>query len=163
MDEKILAIYCLCADLLQALGPAEDPQQQMSDAEVMTTALVAMLFFRGNFEAARALLSTPRYMPHLRSRRRLNRRLHRLADLFVMRFDLIGYTWKQLNTESVYVIDSFPIPVCDNYRIPRVKLYHHKEYRGYIASKQRYFYGLKVHLLVTKDGQPVECFLAPGS
>jgi hypothetical protein len=163
MDEKILAIYCLCADLLQALGPAEDPQQQMSDAEVMTTALVAMLFFRGNFEAARALLSTPRYMPHMLSRSRLNRRLHRLADLFVMPFDLIGYTWKQLNTESVYVIDSFPIPVCDNYRIPHVKLYHHKEYRGYIASKQRYFYGLKVHLLVTKDGQPVECFLAPGS
>jgi hypothetical protein len=60
MDEKSLAIYCLCADLLQALGPAEDPQQQLSDAEVMTTAVVAMLFFRGNFEAARALLSTPR-------------------------------------------------------------------------------------------------------
>jgi hypothetical protein len=32
-----------------------------------------------------------------------------------------------------------------------------------MASKKRYFYGLKVHLLVTKDGQPVECFLTPGS
>jgi hypothetical protein len=32
-----------------------------------------------------------------------------------------------------------------------------------MASKQRYFYGLNVHLLVTKDGQPVECFLTPGS
>ena len=53
--------------------------------------------------------------------------------------------------------------VCDNYRIPRAKLYQHKEYRGCIASKKRYFYGLKVHLLVTKDGQPVECFLTPGS
>jgi nicotinate-nucleotide--dimethylbenzimidazole phosphoribosyltransferase len=41
---------------LQALGHAEEPQQKMSDAEVVTTALVAMLFFRGNFEAARALL-----------------------------------------------------------------------------------------------------------
>jgi Transposase DDE domain len=102
-------------------------------------------------------------MPHMLSRRRLNRRLPRLADLFVMLFDLIGYAWKQLNTESVYVIDSFPIPVCDNDRIPRVKLYQHKEYRGYMASKPRYFYGLNVHLLVTKDGQPVACFLAPGS
>jgi hypothetical protein len=163
MDEKILVIYCLCADVLQALGSIEDSQQQMSDAEVMTTALVAMLFFRGNFEAARALLSTPRYMPHMLSRSRLNRRLHRLKDLFVMLFDLIGYTWKQLNTESAYVIDSFPIPACDNYRIPRVKLYQHEEYRGYIASKKRYFYGLKVHLLITKDGQPVECGLSPGS
>ncbi len=47
MDEKILSLYCLCADCLRALGHAERPQQQMSDAEVVTTALVAMLFFRG--------------------------------------------------------------------------------------------------------------------
>jgi Transposase DDE domain len=32
-----------------------------------------------------------------------------------------------------------------------------------MASKTRYVYGLTVHLLVTKDGQPVECFLTPGS
>ena len=163
MDAKILAIYCLSADLLNAIGHAEDPQQQMSDAEVITTGLVAMLFFRGNFEAARALLSTPRSMPHLLSRSRLNRRLHRLTDLFVMLFDLLGYMWKQLHTESVYVIASFPIAVCDNYRIPRAKLYQHEAYRGCMASKKRYVYGRKVHLLVTNDGQPVECFLTPGS
>jgi hypothetical protein len=74
MDEKILAIYCLCADSLQALGHAEEPQQQMSDAEVVTTALGAMLFFRGNCEAARALLCAPWYRPHRLSRSRLNRR-----------------------------------------------------------------------------------------
>jgi hypothetical protein len=121
MDEKILAIYCLCADFLQALGHVEAPQQKMSDAEVITTAFVAMLFFRGNFEAARILLRSPWYMPHMRSRSRLNRRLHRLTDLFMMLFDLLGCTWKQLNTESVYVVDSFPVVVCDNYRIPRAK------------------------------------------
>jgi hypothetical protein len=32
-----------------------------------------------------------------------------------------------------------------------------------MASKQRYLYGLNVHLLVTKDGQPVECCLTPGA
>ncbi len=121
MDDKILAVYCLSADVLTAIGHAEDPQQQMSDAEVITTGLVAMLFFRGNFEAARALLSTPRYIPHMLSRSRLNRRLHRLTDLFLMLFDLLGYTWKQLNTASVYVIDRFPVVVCDNDRIPRAK------------------------------------------
>jgi Transposase DDE domain len=42
-------------------------------------------------------------------------------------------------------------------------LYKGKAYRGYIASKQRYVYGLKVHLMVTQKGQPVECFLTPGS
>jgi hypothetical protein len=88
MDEKILAVYGLRADLLNARGHAENPRQQLSDAEVITTGLVAMWFFRGNFEAARALLSTPRYMPHMLSRSRLNRRLHRLTDLFVRLCDL---------------------------------------------------------------------------
>ena len=88
MDDKILAVYGLSADILNAIGHAEDPPPQMNDAEVITTGLVAMLFFRGNFEAARALLRMPRYVPHMLSRSRLNRRLHRLPDLFVLLFDL---------------------------------------------------------------------------
>lgn len=163
MDDKIVAIYCLCADILDALGHVEDPQQRMSDAEVITTGLVAMLCLRSNVEAARTLLSTARSMPHMLSRSRLNRRLHRLKDLLLTCFELLGHTWKRLNTDSVYIIDSFPIAVCDNYRIPRAKVYQHAMYRGDIASKPRYVYGLKVHLMVTQEGQPVECFLTPGS
>jgi hypothetical protein len=163
MDDKILAMYCLWSDILKAIGHADNPQDKMSDAEVITTGLVAMMFLRGNFEAARALLSMPPSIPHRLSRSRLNRRLHRLKHVLLTLFDLLGYTWKQLNTESVYIIDSFPMTACDHDRIPRARLYQHQEYRGYIAGKTRYFYGLKLHLMVTKDGQPVECFLTPGS
>src|SRR2546428_13763356 len=41
-------------------------------------------------------------------------------------------------------------------------MYSDENFRGYQASKKRYFYGLKIHLMVTQDGQPVECFLTPG-
>jgi hypothetical protein len=74
MDEKILAIYCLCADFLQALGHAEAPQQKRSEAEVITRAFVAMRVLRGHCEAARTLLPAPWSMPHPRSRSRFNRR-----------------------------------------------------------------------------------------
>jgi hypothetical protein len=121
MADRILASYGLSADLLNAIGHAEDPQPQISDAEVITTGLVAIWFFRGKFEAARALLSMPRYLPHPLSRSRVNRRLHRLTDLFLMLFDLFGCTWKPLNPESIYVIDRFPVAVCDHDRIPRAK------------------------------------------
>ena len=163
MDEKILAMSCLCTDLLNAIGHADHPQDRMSDAQVITTGLVAMMFLRGNFEAARTLLSMPPYLPHRLSRSRLNRRLHRLKHVFLALFDRLGHTGKQLNTESVYIIASFPITACATDRIPRAKFYQHREYRGYIASKRRYVYGLKLHLRVTKDGQPVEGFLTPGS
>src|SRR3954466_15014703 len=38
-----------------------------------------------------------------------------------------------------------------------------KSFRGYIASKRRYFYGLRVHLVETGAGEPVEFSLAAGS
>lgn len=66
-------------------------------------------------------------------------------------------------SRSIYSIDSLPIPVCDNIRIPRARIYTEERYRGYIPSKKRYCYGLKLHLLITKAGQPVELFLTPGS
>ena len=56
-----------------------------------------------------------------------------------------------------------PVAVCDNYRIRRCRLYQDEAYRGYQASLKRYFYGIKIHLMVTKHGQSVEFFLTPGA
>jgi hypothetical protein len=58
MDDHILAIYCICHDCLTALHHREARQQNMTAAEVMTTALVAMLFCGGTCEHARARLGT---------------------------------------------------------------------------------------------------------
>jgi Transposase DDE domain len=162
MDDKIIATFCLCDDLLQAIHHPEDPQGQMNDAEVMTTALVAALFFRGNHESARAMLKQHGYIPQMLSKGRFSRRLHRIQEIFVILFNLLGKIWKTLNKNSIYIIDSVPISVCDNIRIRHSKIYSDEKYRGYQASKKRYFYGLKIHLMVTSDGQPVECFLTHG-
>jgi DDE family transposase len=163
MDETIIATYCLCDDLLKGIRHQPVPQCQMNDAEVMTTALTAALFFRGNHESARVMLKQHGYIPHMLSKSRLSRRLHHLKEVFIMLFHLLGQTWKTLNTEALYIIDSLPIAVCDNIRIRRAKIYTEEKFRGYTASKKRYFYGLKIHLMVTQDGQPVECFLTHGS
>jgi hypothetical protein len=162
MDDKIIATFCLCDDLLKAMHHQEDRQCQMNDAEVMTTAFIASLFFRGNQESARTMLKQHGYIPHMVSKSRFSRRLHRIKEIFIVFFNLFAQTWKTLNTEAIYVIDSIPIAVCDNIRIRRSKIYSHEEFHGYQASKKRYFYGRKIHLMVTEDGQPVECFLTPG-
>lgn len=163
MDTQIIVVFCLCADMLKSLHHYEDRQCRMSDAEVMTTAIVAMLYFKGNLCLASQYLYEYGYIPNMLSRSRFNRRLHRIADLFLTLFLRLGETWKKLNERSVYVIDSYPIAVCDNYRIKRSKIYHGEDFRGYIASKKRYFYGLRIHILVTEQGEPVEFFLEPGA
>lgn len=163
MDSQIVAIFCLCDDILKGLHHHEDKQCQMSDAEVMTTSITAAIFFSGNMERARTFLKEQGYIPNMLGKSRFNRRQHRIADLFMTVFDLLGIYWKELNEHSIYVLDSFPIVACDNYRIPRSRRYHGEVWRGYQASKKRFFYGLKLHLMVTGNGQPVEFFLTPGS
>ena len=164
MDEKIIATFCLCDDLLKAIGHHDSSfPQHLNDAEVMTIALVAASCFQGRHDPARFMLAQHGYIPGRISKSRFNRRLHRLKETVATVFDCLGHLWKTLDAQGVYVIDSFPVAVCDNIRIRRAKLYRDETYRGYQASKRRYFYGLKIHLMVTSAGQPVECVLTPGS
>jgi hypothetical protein len=88
MDEKIIATYCLGDDLFHAMHHQEDPQGQMSDAEVLTTAFPAAFFFRGNLESARWMLKQHAYMPRMLSKSRFRRRLHRLKVPLILFFKL---------------------------------------------------------------------------
>jgi hypothetical protein len=163
MDKEIVVLFCLCDDFLECIGHHEDRQCGMSDAEVLTTALVSALYFGCNYERARSLLLGPQYIPKMLSKSRFNRRLHRISHLLEILFSMLAETWKGLNTGNSYSLDTFPVPICDNIRISRARIYESEDFRGYIASKRRYFYGVKVHLLVTETGQPVEFFLTPGA
>jgi len=163
MYDRTLAIYCFIDDLLKAMQHTEDSRTEFSDAEVVTTAIVAMLFFGGNFERARSFLHSSCMMPRMLSRSRLSRRLSRLSDMVGLIFHQLGLTIKELNPESRYSLDSFPVQLCDNIRISRCRLAQGESWRGYSASKRRYFYGLKVQVMVTVEGLPVECCILPGS
>jgi hypothetical protein len=164
MEEEITTVYCLCEDLLRAMGIQEDPQVKMNNAEVMTVALSASLFFSGNYERSREFLSEHGYIHHMLSRSRFNRRLLAIPEtVWLALFNLLAELFKQTNEGDEYAIDSFPVPVCDNIRISRSRIYKGEEHRGYIPSKRRYFYGLRVHIVVTKTGEPVEFLLMPGA
>ncbi|MGB9178349.1 MAG: hypothetical protein WCB68_03805 [Pyrinomonadaceae bacterium] len=163
MYDRTIAIYCFIDDLLKAMQHSEDSRAEFSDSEVVTTAIVAMLFFGSNFEHSRRFLHSAGMMPRMLSRSRLSRRLSRLSDLVELVFHQLGLTLKELNLESRYSLDSFPIAVCDNIRIPRCRLVQGEQFRGYLASKRRYFYSVRVQVVVTVEGVPVEFSVVPGS
>lgn len=123
----------------------------MSDAEVMTAGSLAALYFGGKQTLGWRFLHEQEYIPHMLSKSQFSRRLHRLDYLYLTLFRVLGDHFKTLNTELGYIIDSAPSAVCDNIRIWQNKIYSNEAYRGYQASKHRYFYGMKLHLLVTKD------------
>ena len=111
----------------------------MSDAEVMTAALIAAIYFGGNQQTACAVFKTLGYTPNMLGHSRFNRRLHRIPQRFEMLFEYLAEGAKAKNPNGIYVIDSFPIPACDNIRISRSRLYQGEAWRGKIASKHRYF------------------------
>lgn len=91
------------------------------------------------------------------------RRLHALSDTLLSLFATVGELLKHRHTEARYVLDSFPVAVCHNTRIPRCKLLTGKAYHGRCASKRSWFYGLKVQVVATSDGIPVEFYIHAGA
>lgn len=162
MPLKIITIYCFCDELLKALGRRDDPQARLSDAEVMTVALVAAEFFVGNHQASLAFLSGHGYIPAF-SKSRFSRRLHAIPEA-LWQFALSALArLRRDGGAGEAIVDTFPVPACRNARIKRCRLYRGSAFRGYNASKREYFYGLKVCLVVSASGRPAEALLAPGS
>ena len=162
MIDHTTELYCIIDDLLKATGHREDVRRTMSDAEVLTTALVAALYFGGNLEHSRKFMKGAGLVPRMLSRSRLCRRLHAVADLAHTLFHQLGSVLKQMSISTHYLLDSFPVAVCDNIRISRSRLVQGEQWRGRICSKRRYFYGVKVQVVTTAEGVPVELAFLPG-
>ena len=167
MDDQVIATYCITDDFLRSIHHREAPERAVSDAEILTVALVAARHYGGNFEAAWRFLLDHGYMRRRLSRGRFNRRLYDALPLAEQLFRWLGELWKHTGDEGVFVVDSMPFACCDNIRIKRSKLYPLAEtdgaFRGYQSSKRRFFYGLRAHVVVNEHGLPVEFHLAPGS
>lgn len=163
MIDHTTALYCITADLLKAVGHREDARCELTDAEVITTALVAALYFGGNIERSRGFMREAGLMPRMISKSRFTRRLHRVAGLVNSLFHQLGVVLKEASPSTRYLLDSFPVAVCDNMRISRCRLVKDEEFRGYIASKRRYFYGVRVQVVTTEEGVPVELAFLPGA
>jgi hypothetical protein len=162
MFDNIVALYCITDDLLKAIGHIDDRRCQLTDAEVITTALASALYFGGNLETTRTFMKQTSLMPGMLSRSRFCRRLHRVAELTYSIFHQLGLIVKQADCSTQYLLDSFPVAVCDNIRIARCRIVRGEQFRGKCVAKRRYFYGVKVQVLTTASGIPVEFALLPG-
>jgi hypothetical protein len=162
MKDFTIAIYCFLDDLLQKIEPKYlDSRRKLNDAQILTTVIVSARYFYGNHTTACKYMHD-HYGFDIPHKGNFNKILHRLTDTLEFLFYYLARVFKALNTESVYSIDSFPVPVCKNIRISRSKIITGEEFRGYNASKREYFYGFKVHLISTPQGYPVEFLVTAG-
>ena len=97
--------------------------------------------------------------PYVPSPSRFSRRMHKLKPYLQLIIQRLGLMTKKPNR---FIIDSKPIKVCENIRIPRAKVLKGEQYRGYIPSKREYFYGYKLHALIDEMGLFREVHLLEG-
>lgn len=164
MEIFAITTYILTEEVLKILKFQDDYQSLMSNAEVITFALFAAKFFSGNFKMARYMCYRLRLFPKILSNSRLNRRIHNIAwTCWYSIFNLLAFLAKQHDETHYFAVDSFPIQYCQKNRIDMRKRFLDWSYIGFAASKKRYFCGIKVHMVVTNQGRPIEVHLRPGS
>jgi len=161
--DKIISIFVVIDDLFIGIKHHEDNRRNVSDSEIAVTAMVSAIYFAGNQYHAIHFMKSHGYIPKMLDKSRFNRRLHKIGRLLYDLFAQVGCYLKEFRCELHYIIDSFPVAVCDNIRIMNSKLVQGNKWRGYTASMKRYFYGVKVQLLTTGSGIPVAFCFTPGN
>ena len=158
-DNFIVTAYCIISESLDKFGHQSHKLARLSDAEILTVAVVAARFFNSHQERALCLMIKTGYIRPL-SASRYNRRLHALADVLEGVLDILAGLYSQ---GEVFVIDSVPAPVCKRVRARRYRKLRGKVYCGYCAAKKEKFFGWRLHLICDVRGVPVSYSLLEAS
>src|SRR5215213_699377 len=157
-DDFIVPVYVVIDEVMQALGHHTHCLAHISDAEVLTVAVVAARYFQNHHE--RALQVLLRYLSGKLSTSRFNRRLHALGAWFRLLLETLGALFAR---GEAFIIDSMPVPVCRRARARRCRTVRGAAYCGYCAAKGEKFFGWRLHLVCTVEGVPVAFDLLPAS
>lgn len=140
--------------------PAVGIAPKLSDAELLTLAVVqALLGYTSEAQFIRYAHTHLRpWFPYLPDRPGYNKRLRRAGQLFQYVIAQLARACPSWN-DDLWLVDSTPVE-CGRSRetTKRSDLAGWATY-GYCASHSRFFWGLRLHLVVTPSGLPVACAL----
>jgi hypothetical protein len=163
MEQRIITIYCLIEEFLKSVSMKKEHKlSEISDSEVLFLGYLAVADFNGNYTKAHyygmgmKLVNKVEYS-------RFTRRINQLEEVIEHLFVFLGELFTKLNGSQIYSVDSFPVEICQIQREKRSKLWRDVSLKGYNASKKKYFYGFKVHMVVTTNQEPVSCYISEGS
>jgi len=161
--EHIIGIDVVIDETMRALGHTSHRLAGVSDAEVLTVAVVAAAFDGHHHARTLAVVRATGYLSRALSTARFSRRIHALADGLALLLDVRGdlFAHGQAALCDV-VIDSMPVPVCKRVRARRCRTVQGRASCGYCAAKKDKVFGWRLHLVCTTDGLPVAFTLLPG-
>ncbi len=168
---SLLALFCDVDDFCQAfiqyleqhgLGPGSGkrgPKPVLSLSEIMT---IIIRFHQSSYRNFKAYY-TKHVMLHLRSEFPNLVSYNRFVELMPYALlPLCFYLHSRLGeTTGISFVDATPLAVCHNRRIARHKVFGGLAARG--KTSMGWFFGFKLHLVVSDQGELLAFFLTPGN
>ncbi|KRK07600.1 transposase, IS4 family [Lactobacillus pasteurii DSM 23907 = CRBIP 24.76] len=142
-------LNAVCRSLYKLYAPDElKHRRNVDQVKLSDSSILALLIWQAEIgiESQRRFCSIFVGLSHSR----FNRRARMLLPLI----RCIRRAWNQeVNTTGeLLIIDSFPVPLCQPVSNYRVKIFRGTADVGYKATKKIYYYGFKVHAIVSDDG-----------
>lgn len=153
----IVTVYVVLDDALKVMGHQDDSRATVSSAEILTVAVIAARYFHNHHERALCLLQQLHAIPRL-SISRFNRRLH---QVYPQLHAVLALLSSLQAAQTVYVADTFPLPMCHKVRADRCRKVRGRQYLGRCAAKSEWFYGLRLHWVCDQRGFPMAFDLLP--
>ena len=142
-------LNAICRSLYKLYAPDElKHRRNVDQVKLSDSSILALLIWQAEIgsESQRRFCSFFVGLSHSRFNRR--------ARMPLPLIHCIRQAWNQeVNTTGeLLIIDSFPVPLCQPVRNYRVKIFRGIADIGYKATKKIYYYGFKVHAIVSDDG-----------
>src|SRR5574341_216387 len=159
-ENVIITAYVVIVDVLKHAGHESHCLAQMTDAQILTIAVIAAVYFQNHHERALCVMQGMGYVQQRLSISRFNRRLHQLAGWLPAILLIMGEVFGQ---GTVFIVDSLPVPVCKRVRATRCRKVRGRAYYGYCAAKREKFFGWRLPLVCSPEGLPVAFDMLPAS
>lgn len=154
-QEQLIALYCLISQeytshlWVHVQRQSNNATPRFSDEEVLTVYLFGLLQHLSSVKAIHGI--TQAYLhpwfPHLPSYAGFVHRLDALDALLPPLVQAVLDRLPQPLASTTYLLDSMPIQLAQGVRAGQARVAAEVADVGYCASKQKYYYGVKLHAL----------------
>lgn len=167
LEYMFLTVFCLIDDLYQELVPAcvqhrsQHERIQMSDSEVITLSIMQeALSIDSEDSFIRYVRRNHLHLfPKLLARDRYSRRREALTEVTLLLFRHLARRFEA--TAQWLVFDSAPVETVAFVRSQSGKASIPEATYGYIPAKKRYFFGFRLHGVITNEGAMIDFALSP--
>ena len=168
IKDQLVLLYSTIDDLLKMQERKgewrrSNNKPQFTDAEVLTIALMQSYFRTDTLKRAYLLVraNDPTAFKHLPSYKQWIGRLHRLAGQTSRMIFSVALAIEDV-AEEVYLIDSYPVKMCQAIRHGRVNLL--RDQGAYFGkSSTGWFFGFKLHVLTSRNGKIIGAVMTNGN